>query len=323
MEDQLDSIREDIMTQDKDKIDWSEKCWKEMLVYQRKLLWLEDTVDKLAAWLGLKPGMTALDVGCGLGYLGYTYWPYFGKGGRYVGVDISPDLVKNAQKASEEWAKGGETLFKVGDAYKLPFPEDFADLVMCQVLLMHLGKPQDALAEMIRVAKPGGIVMCKEPDNVSTMLTIRYPSLPELEIEEQLLIAKIVIIANRGRIKLGLGDWSIGRKVAGTMKRLGLTDIGVRINDRAYYIEPPYEGPLQQYHLEHVKKQWLDEKRHKTWMGRLKDGFLAGGGDPEDFERYGELDRRIMSTIRRQVENGEFFQCGSGDVYIIKGRKPK
>ncbi|MGB2989732.1 MAG: methyltransferase domain-containing protein [Candidatus Zixiibacteriota bacterium] len=309
------------MTQDKEKIDWSDQCWKEMLVYQRRLLWLDDTLDKLAAWLGLKPGMTALDVGCGLGYLGYTYWPYFGKGGRYFGVDISPELVKDAQKASQEWARGGEASFKVGDAYKLPFPDDFADLVMCQILLMHLERPQDALAEMIRVAKPGGIVMCKEPDNVSTMLTIRYPSLPELEIDELLLIAKITLTYNKGRIKLGLGDWSIGRKVPRMMKGLGLTDIGVRTNDRAYYIEPPYEGMLQQYHLDHVKKQWLNQKRRKTWLGRMKAGFLAGGGEPGDFDRYEELDERIMSAMRRQVEEGEFHQCVSGDIYIIKGRK--
>ena len=94
------------MTQDREKIDWSDQCWKEMLVYQRRLLWLDDTLDKLAAWLGLEPGMTAVDVGCGLGYLGYTYWPYFGKGGRYFGVDISPELVKDARKASKEWARG-------------------------------------------------------------------------------------------------------------------------------------------------------------------------------------------------------------------------
>jgi len=310
------------MTQHKDKIDWSKKCWKEMLIYQRKSMWLEDTLDKLASWLGLKPGMTAVDVGCGLGYLGYTYWPYFGKGGHYFGVDISPELVKDAEKAAKKWAKGGEACFKVGDAYKLAFPDDFADLVMCHVLLIHLEKPELALEEMIRVAKPGGLVMCKEPDNVSTMLTIRYDSAPQLDIQEYLLIAKTTMTYNKGRIKLGLGDWSIGRKVPRMMKKLGLTDIGVRINDRAYYLEPPYEGPLQQYHLEHVKKQWLDEKRHRTWRDRLKDGFLAGGGDPEDFERYQELDDRIISIIRRQVEDGEFFQCGSGDIYAIRGRKP-
>jgi len=311
------------MTHHKEKIDWSDQCWKEMLVYQRKCMWLEDTVDKLAAWLGLKPGMTAVDVGCGLGYLGYTYWPYFGKGGQYMGVDISPELVRDAGKASEEWAKEGNASFKVGDAYKLPLPNDFADLVMCQIVLMHLGRPQDALAEMIRLAKPGGVIACHEPDNVSTVLTIRYPSLPELEIDELLLIAKIALTYNKGRIKLGLGDWSIGRKVPRMMKELRLTDIGVRINDRAYYIEPPYEGLLQQYHLEHVKKQWLDEKRRATWMGRLKEGFLAAGGDPGDFDRYRELDRRIMSAIGRQVEKGEFFQCGSGDIYITKGKKPQ
>ncbi|MGB7063294.1 MAG: methyltransferase domain-containing protein [Candidatus Zixiibacteriota bacterium] len=311
------------MTQDKEKIDWSDECWKESLVYQRKCMWLEDTVAKLAGWLGLKPGMTAVDVGCGLGYLGYTYWPYIGQRGRYLGVDISPELVNDAQKASEEWAKGGEASFKVGDAYKLPFPDDFADVVMSHIVFIHLEEPERALAEMIRVAKPGGLVVSHEPDNVSTLLTIRYPSLPELEIDELLLIAKIALTYNKGRIKLGLGDWSIGRKVAGMMKRLDLTDIGVRINDRAYYIEPPYEGLLQQYHLEHVKKQWLDEKRHKTWLGRMKAGFLAGGGEPGDFERYEELDGRIMSTIRRQVENGEFFQCGSGDIYVTKGKKPE
>jgi ubiquinone/menaquinone biosynthesis C-methylase UbiE len=310
------------VSQGKDRIDWSDKCWKEMLVYQRKSLWLGDTLDKLAVWLGLKPGMTAVDVGCGLGYLGYTYWPYFGKGGRYFGLDISPELVKDARKAARDWAKEGKTHFGVGDAYKLPFHDDFADLVMCHVLLIHLEKPKQALAEMIRVAKPDGLIICQEPDNVSTMMTIPYPSLPELETEEQLLIAKIAIVYNKGRIKLGLGDWSIGRKIPRMMKELSLTDIAVRINDRAYYIEPPYEGLLQQYHLDHVKKQWLDQKRHKTRINRLKEGFLAGGGDPEDFGRYQALDDRIMSMIRQQVQDGKFYQCGAGDIYVVRGRKP-
>ncbi len=89
------------MTHAKDKIDRTEDCWKDMLAYQRESMWLTDTLDKLAAWLELKPGMFAVDVGCGLGYLGYTFWPYFGKGGRYFGVDAAFELLPDAARAAE------------------------------------------------------------------------------------------------------------------------------------------------------------------------------------------------------------------------------
>ncbi len=311
------------MSKDKKRVDWSEGCWKEMLVYQRKSMWLEDTLDKLAAWLGLKPGITAVDVGCGLGYLGYTYWPYFGKGGHYYGVDVSPELVGDAQKAAKEWATGGEACFKVGDSYRLPFADNFADLVMCQALLMHLEKPELALAQMVRVAKPGGLIMCKEPDNLSWMLVRHYSSLPEPDIEEQLLPAKVAMICNKGRIKLGLGDNSLGPKIPHMMKKLGLTEIGIRLNDRVHYLEPPYEGPLQKDAMEKVKKQWLDEKTRKTWIDRERKEFLAGGGDPEEYERYRKTADSNLSAFRQQAEDGEYFACSSGDVYIVKGRKPK
>jgi len=311
------------MGHDKNKIDWSERCWKEMLVYQRESMWLEDTLDKLAAWLGLESGMTAVDVGCGLGYLGYTYWPYFGEGGRYFGVDISSKLLQETARAAEEWAVNGESYFTAGDAYKLPFGDDFADWVMCQVLLIHLQHPEVALAEMVRVAKPGGLVMCKEPDNLSSALVKHYSSLPELDIEEQLLARKVHLICNKGRIKLGRGDNSLGCRVAGMMSQLGLTEIGIRLNDRVTFIEPPYEGLLQQHQLEHVKKQWLDEQRREIWLEREKREFLAGGGEVDEYNRYRETADRLLAIFRRQIEDNEYFACGSGHFYIIKGRKPK
>lgn len=104
------------MTTEGKKIDWSEKRWKQMLIDQRKLMWYDDTLHLLAAWMGIRPGMTAVDVGCGLGYLGYTYWPFFGKGGRYFGVDRTRDLVTDASTAAKEWAVGGEACFINGDA---------------------------------------------------------------------------------------------------------------------------------------------------------------------------------------------------------------
>jgi SAM-dependent methyltransferase len=292
-----------------------------MLIYQRKSLWLEDTLDKLAAWLGLKPGMTAVDVGCGLGYMGYTYWPYFGKGGRYIGVDTNPELLKDAEKAAQDWAKDGETIFKKGDAYALPLPDDFADLVMCQTLLIHLENPEKALSEMIRVTKPGGLVMCHEPDNLSVLLENWYWSLPELSIEEQLLFKKVALVCNKGRIKLGQGDSSIGNKVPFLMSRLSLKDVGIRQNDATCYIEPPYEGPRQEALLENVKKQWLDENSRNVITERERKHFAAGGGDPVEFERYLEIQNRNIQAFRKQIKEGTYSVCGAGHIYTIKGTK--
>jgi ubiquinone/menaquinone biosynthesis C-methylase UbiE len=310
------------MSQDKERIDWSDRCWKEMLVYQRESMWHEDTLDKLAAWLGLKPGMTAVDVGCGLGYLGYTYWPYFGKGGKYLGVDASEKLVTEAEKAAEEWAKEGEARFVKADVYRITLDDDLADLVMCQGLLMHLEKPEKALAEMIRVAKPGALIVCIEPDSLSALLEQWYWSLPELSVDEQLLFRKVAMVSNKGRIKLGYGDDSIGNKVPFMMSKLGLTEIGIRQNDAVCYIEPPYEGPRQKHLLENVKKQWLDEERYKTWMERERKHFLAGGGDPAEFDGYQEIRNRITDVFRQQIKEGKYFVCGSGHIYVIKGRRP-
>jgi ubiquinone/menaquinone biosynthesis C-methylase UbiE len=310
------------MSQDNNEIDWSEECWKEMLVYQRESLWLEDTMDKLALWLGLKPGMTAVDVGCGLGYMGYTYWSYFGKGGKYIGVDSSEKLLKQADQASKDWAEDGEAEFKMGNAYKLPFPDNFADLVMCQTLMIHLEHPERALAEMMRVAKPGGLLMCHEPDNLSVLLEDWVWSLPEQSIEEQLLFKKVALICNKGRIKLGQGDSSIGKKVPFMMNKLGLEEIGIRQNDAVCYVEPPYEGPRQKALLENVKKQWLDENRRNAWMDRERKHFLAGGGNPKELDRYREIQKRNLQAFRQQIKEGKYSVGGAGHIYIIKGRKP-
>jgi SAM-dependent methyltransferase len=309
------------MSQDRKKADWSERCWKEMLIDQRKFIWHQDTLDKLAVWLNLVPGMTAVDVGCGLGNLGYVYWHYFGKGGQYFGVDISSELVRDATEAAKEWAAGGEARFIEGDAYKLPFPDNFADWVMCQALLMHLEKPELALSEMVRVAKPEGLLMCNEPDNLSSTLAKSYWSLPEFDIEDEVLIKKVYLVCNKGSIKLGRGDQSIGNKVPVMMEKLGLVDIEARLRDNVGFLRPPYEGPQQQHSLRMIKKHVFDQS--EFWMERTHEEFLAGGGTPDEFERYRKIVDRIKPIFQKQLVDGVYATCGAGFFYVIKGRKPK
>jgi ubiquinone/menaquinone biosynthesis C-methylase UbiE len=310
------------MAKNTTKPDWSKPCWKEMLVYQRKMLWLEDTVERLAAWMGVSHGMTAVDVGCGLGYLGYTYWPYFGRGGRYIGIDSSEDLVNEAAVAAKEWADGGTAEFHTGNAYDLPLPDDYADWVMCQVLLIHLEKPEAALKEMIRVLKPGGLIMCKEPDNLSSATVQHFNSMRDLSVEENLLRLKIELVSNQGRITLGQGDCSIGSKVPHMLKTLGMVDIGVRTNDKVHYLEPPYDTPMQKVAYEKVSEQVLKEERREVIMKREREHFIAGGGSPEEYDRYRKISDEMVEDFRGQLDAGTYYACGGGLFYVIKGRKP-
>lgn len=284
-------------------------------------MWLDDTIRMLAAWLGLRHGMNAIDVGCGLGYLGYTYWEYFGKGGQYVGVDDDAALIRDAKATSRDWATGGQATFLAGSAYRLPFADGCSDWVMCQGLLMHLEKPEEALSEMARVVKPGGLVMCNEPDNINPKLGRLHSSAPEPTIEEHLLCAKVYMHCHRGRIRLGRGDEGIGPKIPRMMKRLGLTDISVRLNDRVHYLEPPYDDPLQKDALEKLRKAY-EQERYETLKAREKQEFLAGDGNLEEYGRYRHLVDRFMATYRKQIEAGEYYACAAGAIYTIKARRP-
>jgi ubiquinone/menaquinone biosynthesis C-methylase UbiE len=311
------------MEKDPMKPDWSDKCWKEMLVYQRKGMWLEDTVDKLAGWMKLTPGMTAVDVGCGLGYLGYTYWKYFGEGGHYIGIDNDTHLIDEAREASRDWAVGGKATFRVGDAYELPIDDNSVDWAMCQTLLMHLERPNDALAEMVRIVRPGGLITCNEPDNHRPTLGEFYNSLPELTPEEQMLKVRVLKMSHEGRMKLGRGDDGVGPRVARMLKLLGMVDIDVRSNDRAHHLEPPYDSELQQLALDKLKKQLLDKDRFDTISEMQREEFLAGGGDLDEYLQYQMLVDRQMATLREQIEAGEYFACSSGGYfYAVKATKP-
>jgi SAM-dependent methyltransferase len=289
-------------------------------------MWPEETVAKLAAWLGLKHGMTIVDAGCGLGFLGYTYWPHFGRGGRYIGVDILPDLLRGAAAGAKKWAKKGKAFFVAGDVLKLPFPDNFADCVMCQTLLIHQENPELVLAEMARVVKPGGLVLCKEPDNISSMLAKRCSSVPEQDIETQILLKKVTLIANKGRIKLGRGDFGIGSRIPVMMKKLGLTGIDARNNDQVNLLLPPYRGPVQRHRLETMKLYMgfgREPKERRYWRERQKEEFLAGGGDLQELQHYWRIANRMRRISERQIENGEYYHCGAINIYIVKGKKPR
>jgi len=310
------------MASNNKEIKWSDKCFRDMLVFQRKSAIHRHARDRIASLYGLRPGMTVIDVGCGLGFLGSNYWKYFGKDGHYIGVDISLDLVQRAHKGSSEWADGGKASFMVGNVYNLPFADNAADAVMCQTLLMHLEDPVLALKEMIRVTKAGGKVIGQEPDNLSQQLKMRHWSLPDDSIDDLLLRAKVAVLSNRGGIKLGRGDNSIGPKVYLMMRQLGLVDVNVYTTEYVTHLYPPYIDEQEKTQIEMLQKQWLNEERREILREREREEFQAGGGTSEEWSLYCAYSDRVIADMKRQINEERYFYCGAYPFYFTHGKKP-
>jgi len=102
------------------------------------------TIDAIA--LELRPE-TILDVGCGEGIVTTRLAQV--SGASTVGVDLDTDTL------SDEWRRHANerVSFQAASAYELPFGDDSFDCVCALEVLEHLERPQDALAELARVAR--------------------------------------------------------------------------------------------------------------------------------------------------------------------------
>ncbi|KAI1420895.1 S-adenosyl-L-methionine-dependent methyltransferase [Xylaria sp. FL1777] len=106
-----------------------------------------------------------LDVGCGPGTI-TTGFAKYAHEGVVIGLDMSTDVLEKAKKLAGEAAvptEGpGSVRFELGNVLEgLPYDEGTFDIVYCSQVLGHMPPPdlpRQALVEMRRVLKPGGIL---------------------------------------------------------------------------------------------------------------------------------------------------------------------
>ena len=106
----------------------------------------------LVRFAGIRPGQTLLDVACGTGVVAVTAGRL---GARVTGLDLTPELLEQARDNGRR-AGLAEAVWKEGDAESLPFPDASFDAVLSQFGHMFAPRPEQAVAEMLRVLKPGG-----------------------------------------------------------------------------------------------------------------------------------------------------------------------
>lgn len=114
--------------------------------------------------LGVRPGETVLDLGCGGGRHSFEM---LRRGAQVVALDYDPDEVRGVVWQLEQGSSGemdaSACLPARGDAQRLPFPDACFDRIVAAEVLEHLPDDGSALDELVRVLKPGGAIAVTVP----------------------------------------------------------------------------------------------------------------------------------------------------------------
>ena len=157
---------------------------------------------------GLGPGMAFVEFGCGLGSI--SRWTA-ARAAHVTGVDLSQDHLSEASRLARG-ASLENIEFRQASIYEIDLPDSAFDFAYCRFLLSHLNQPVAAMTAMAACLKPGGLLVCEEPD-LKTIYS--EPSSPSYEeaVRRILRLADSRDLDYRFGAKLALCARSIGLEV--------------------------------------------------------------------------------------------------------------
>jgi SAM-dependent methyltransferase len=138
-----------------------------------------------------------------------------------VGVAAPPVHTAMAREYADQVGLGNVEVL-TADARCTGLPPGCFDLVHARTLLANLSRPTEVLAEMVRLARPGGWVASQEPDAANGLC---YPPLPAWDRMHEIFRASF------GRSGT---DLFIGRRLAELFCEAGLEDVKVVVHPGTY-----------------------------------------------------------------------------------------
>ncbi len=289
----------------------------------RDFWWNQSFLQSLARRLELADCHSMLDVGCGQCHWSKLLVEFLAPSGeqqsrRVCGVDNDRKWAKGSRELRDYFAERGATLeLEKADADALPYEDDTFDLVTCQTLLIHVPDPVAVIAEMKRVLRPGGIMLCVEPNNLVQSLTRNSISSDD-PIDAVLDHVKYALLFERGKKALGQGDNSLGDLVPGLMVQAGLENIDVRLSDKAIAMYPPYDTKEQRATMQ----QWRTGDRWNSEEFSDYDYFKTLGPDPLEFyETYVRRYAHLSERTERYIDAQKYHAAGGAMLYVVSGTK--
>lgn len=109
----------------------------------------------------VRPGDRVLEVACGTGRGTVELLQRLGDHDRMDALDLTPGMIDEAKKKTEELGLASRVLFQQGDARKLPFLDNTFDILYNSYMFDLIDAPgfPQVLAEFFRVLRPGGRIV--------------------------------------------------------------------------------------------------------------------------------------------------------------------
>lgn len=210
--------------------------------------------------LGLEEGSTVIDAGCGMGDDVMALAELVGPSGEAVGIDNSEELIDRARGQASEIPNAR---FEVADIYDLDFDTGLFNASRADRVLQHLERPDQAVAELIRVTQSGGRIGLTDPDWESLVIDV-----PGAEPAREILDFTYAVSRNPG----------MGRRLYGLARDAGLVDVSV---DAFVLHSTDFEFVSEMTEIESWTAAMEDagviqEDVRDRWVGRLRDGAEAG-----------------------------------------------
>jgi SAM-dependent methyltransferase len=236
------------------------------------------------AWAGIQPGWRVIDVGCGPQGVLHVLAEQVGPTGTVVGLEREAGLVALARAFVA--AQGFPNVEVIqGDARATGLPRGSFDLVHERLMLVNVPEPERILAEMVALARPGGVVAAWEADFVSWLCYPTHPAWIRL-------FEAMQAVARRDR-----ADLFIGRRLASLMRAAGLVEVQQAVGVDEWPVGHPRRMQIIQF-TENVRDRVVGH-------GIFSDGEL---GD-------------LLAAVRRHLDDPETFVLSTA-AFRAWGHKP-
>lgn len=285
----------------------------------RDYWWNQDFIELIGRRFAFDKVHDVLDVGCGVGHWAQVLASALPVEAQVIGVDRDQSWVDKANERATSRGISHRFRYQLSEAQALPFADASFDLVTCQTLLIHVADPSVAISEMVRVARPGGLVLAAEPNNVTSSLIMNSIGFDD-PVEKILAGVRLQLLCERGKATLGEGNNSVGDVVPGLFVASGLTDVTVYLNDKTNAFLPPYSTSEQHAMLE----EFQDFESRDFWIWNRADTFryfLAGGGLEAEFDALWTSVRGGIDRFVKAVADRTYSHSGATLNYLVAGRK--